>query len=284
MVKLRFPSKDEGVAVLVNLDECIGCRACQIACQEWNGRKALRTSFSPTFTNPRDLHAEAWKVVFFNEFPVTKTLKVAEVETSISSVDVIPVPYNCLHCTEAPCGRACPVGAIKVSDEGAVVIEPGECIGCGFCQDACPYNVPRRGPDGMFYKCSFCVDRIQAGLEPACVEVCPTNVFKFTSMAEAVNIAKNMEAQGKKVYGLNVDSYTGGRLRWIFTASQEKAGRVFPAMFPESAKTPNSFRETVESLAIPAAGIISAIILGLLSFTWLRFKRKGTAESGGAGR
>jgi len=281
VVKLKFPGRDEGVAVVVDLDKCIGCRACQIACQEWNGRKALNTTFSPTFTNPRDLHADAWKVVFFHEFPVSKTLKFAEAEVAINTVEVVPVPYNCLHCAEAPCARACPVGAIKVSPEGAVVIEPGECIGCGFCLDACPYNVPRRGSDGKYYKCTFCVDRIQSGLEPACVKVCPTNVFTFTSMREATRIAEDLRAQGKKVYGLSLDGYVGGRVRWIFAASKDKASRVFPAMFPETPRNSNSIRESLEGVAIPGLSLASIFALAVLAVAWWRARRTNS-KSGGA--
>jgi formate dehydrogenase iron-sulfur subunit len=97
LVKLGFPGGDEGVAVIVGLGKCIGYRACQIAYQEWNSRNALNTSFSPTFTNPQDLHADAWKVVFFHEFPVSKTLKFAEAEVTVNTVEVVSVPYNCLH-------------------------------------------------------------------------------------------------------------------------------------------------------------------------------------------
>mgnify|MGYP001770635376 CR=1 FL=1 len=280
MVKLKFPSRDEGVAVVVDLDKCIGCRACQVACQEWNGRRALRTEFSPTFTNPRDLDANAWKVVFFNEFPVSKTLSLEGAQLSLSTVEVIPVPYNCLHCAKAPCARACPVGAIKVSPEGAVVIEASECIGCGYCLDACPYNVPRRGQDGKYYKCTFCVDRIQAGLEPACVDVCPTNVFTFTSMAEAVRIARSAEAQGRRVYGLSLDGYVGGRVRWIFVASKDKADRVFPVMFPERATNLNSARELLEGIAIPGLSLVTLFALIVLAVSWLRARRG--SRTGGA--
>lgn len=276
MVKLKFPSRDEGVAVVVDLDKCIGCRACQIACQEWNGRKALSTQFSPTFTNPQDLDANAWKVVFFKEFPVTKTLRLDGDQLTLGTVEVVPVPYNCLHCAEAPCARACPVGAIKVSSEGAIVIEASECIGCGYCLDACPYNVPRRGSDGRYYKCTFCIDRIQAGLKPACVEVCPTNVFTFTSMSEAVRIARDAEAQGRRVYGLSLDGYVGGRVRWLFVASDEKASKVFPAMFPERAINSNAVREVLEGIAIPGLSVITLFTLFMLAISWLRARRSSS--------
>ncbi|MCS7107467.1 MAG: 4Fe-4S dicluster domain-containing protein [Acidilobaceae archaeon] len=275
-MKVPKPGAREGVAVIVNLDNCIGCRACQIACQEWNGRKAVKTQFSPTFTNPQDLTADSWKVVFFKEFSVTKLLRLAEGDIELKdTVEVVPVPYNCMHCADSPCARACPVGAIKVSPEGAVVIESSECVGCGYCLAACPYDVPRKGSDGKYYKCSFCVDRIQVGREPACVEVCPTNVFTFTSMSEAEKLLAS-EFKDKKVYGLNLDGYVGGRTRWIFVASKDAADKVFPAMFPEKAENVNEVRDLANEFALPGLGVLALGMLGLLGLAWLRYRRNGS--------
>ncbi|MEM0365510.1 MAG: 4Fe-4S dicluster domain-containing protein [Acidilobaceae archaeon] len=273
MVKMKFPDMNEGVAVVVDLDKCIGCRACQIACQEWNGRTPIKTQFSPTFTNPQRLEANAWKVVFFKELQATKRIALQEAQATLETVEVVPVPYNCLHCVEAPCAKACPVGAIKASPEGAIVIEASECIGCGYCLAACPYDVPRRGSDGKYYKCTFCVDRIQAKLEPACVSVCPTEVFTFTSMSEAVKIAEKVKEDGRKVYGLSLDSYVGGRVRWIFVASKDKADRVFPAMFPEIPRNSNIIREYLNNIGLPGLGLLSLIALAILVLSWIRAKR-----------
>ncbi|HWQ17516.1 MAG TPA: 4Fe-4S dicluster domain-containing protein [Sulfolobales archaeon] len=276
MVKMDFPSKDSGIAVLVNVDNCIGCRACQIACQEWNGRTPPKTSFSPTFTNPPTLMANAWKVVVFHEITREKILSFEGSTVKISdAVEMVPIPYNCLHCATAPCARACPVGAIKVSPEGAVVIEASECIGCGYCADACPYDVPKRGSDGKYYKCTFCVDRVQSGKAPACVEVCPANVFTFTSMDNAVRLANDMKAKGKEVYGLDVDSYVGGRVRWIFTLSSDKASQAFKKQFPERAVvSTESLRESLKSISIPGVGIITAAVFALGVAAWRRERMK----------
>lgn len=276
MVNMEFPSKDSGIAVLVNIDNCIGCRACQVACQQWNGRAPPQTSFSPTFTNPPKLMANAWKVVMFHEITREKIISFEGATVRISdAVEMVPVPYNCLHCATAPCARACPVGAIKVSPEGAVVIEASECIGCGYCADACPYDVPKRGSDGKYYKCTFCVDRIQSGKAPACVEVCPANVFTFTSMDNAVKLASQMKSEGKSVYGLDVDSYVGGRVRWIFALSSDKASQVFKKQFPEKAVvSTESVREFLKSISIPGVGLISAAVFALGIAAWRRDRIK----------
>ncbi|ABL78806.1 4Fe-4S dicluster domain-containing protein [Thermofilum pendens] len=223
MVLQKFPSLSEGYAVLVDLDKCIGCRACQVACKDWNSRQAEKTTFSPTFTNPPDLTANDWKVVFYYEGKSKKALLTPAGEVVFEQVDVVPLPFQCMHCATAPCSRACPVGAIKVTPEGAVVISKEECIGCGFCETACPFRVPRRGSDGKYYKCTFCVDRIQNGRAPACVEACPTGVFTFGKAGDIIEKAKELQSTGKTVFGLNLDSYVGGGVRWIYAGSERRS-------------------------------------------------------------
>ncbi len=193
-----------GYGVLVDLDRCIGCRACQVACKEWNGRPAREVSFSDALAGR--LTADNWKVVRF--------------------VDVgrpVPVPLQCMHCIDPPCVPACPVAAIEISDEGAVVVRQGDCLGFGNCAAACPYDVPQRAGDGTYAKCTFCVDRIQAGLEPACVEVCPTDVFRFGPLDEVRRVAEGEVARGRQVYGVGLDGYVGGGTRWIYMASKWRA-------------------------------------------------------------
>ena len=276
MVRLTFPRPDEGVAVLVDLDKCIGCRACQVACKEWNGREAEKTEFSPTFTNPPSLTANSWKVVFFHEF----------IKTYFAGFEdpfIQPVPYNCLHCAEAPCARACPVGAIKVTEEGAVVIEASECIGCGFCEMACPFDVPKRGDDGKYYKCTFCVDRIQAGMAPACVDVCPTEVFEFGPASEIMARAREEEAKGRVVYGLELDDYVGGAVRWIYVASRDRE-QAIKMQFPDKAVvSANSAREALNAVVKAGAGAlaIALTILGLASWRMYRAMEKRAREEAG---
>ncbi|PLJ78668.1 4Fe-4S dicluster domain-containing protein [Infirmifilum sp. SLHALR2] len=286
MVKLVLPSKEEGYGVVVNLDKCIGCRACEIACQAWNGRKAVETTFSTVFANPPDLTADAWKVVFYYESESQKTLNIPEGSFTFQQVTWTPLPFQCMHCYDPPCARACPVGAIKVTPEDAVVIRAEECIGCGYCQTACPYNVPRRGSDGKFYKCTFCVDRIQNGLKPACVEACPTGVFTFTSIKEAVRIAREAKSQGKAVYGLDLDNYIGGGTRWIYVASKEKASALKEKLPDNPVVATRQAQEVLKDIAIPgfSAGAVALAIIG--GFAYWRAKRfeQQVANEGGEKR
>ncbi len=285
MVKLVLPSKSEGYGVVVDIDKCIGCRACQIACQAWNGRKAVETTFSTVFANPPDLTADAWKVVFYYESEAQVTLNIPEGSFSFQQVQWTPLPFQCMHCYDPPCARACPVGAIKVTPEGAVVIRAEECIGCGYCQTACPFNVPRRGSNGKFYKCTLCVDRIQNGLKPACVEVCPTGVFTFTTINDAVKIAREAQAQGKAVYGLDLNGFVGGMTRWIYIASKNKASVAFKEKFPENpVVATQQTREVLKGIAVPgfSAGAVALALIGGLAY-W-RAKRFEQIEKGEKGK
>lgn len=257
MVSIKFPKPDEGYAVLVELDKCIGCRACQVACKDWNGRKAEKTTFTGALTSPQNLTANDWKVVFFYEGVTRKSLLTPAGEVAFSQVDVAPLPYNCLHCAAAPCARACPVGAIKVTGEGAVVINAPECIGCGYCLSACPYDVPRKGEDGKYYKCTFCVDRIQNGQAPACVEVCPTGVFTFGNAGEIAKLAQQRRDAGWKVYGLEADSYVGGRVRWIFVSSPRKSFAIDKHFADKKPDAAQQLREPIKSLTLVGAGLLA---------------------------
>ncbi|MEM1597302.1 MAG: 4Fe-4S dicluster domain-containing protein [Pyrobaculum sp.] len=271
MVSVNFP-KDKGYAVLVDLDKCIGCRACQVACKDWNGRPAEVLSFAGSLTSPPDLTANDWKVVFYYEGEVRKRVG----RYSFSQVEVAPLPYNCLHCVEAPCARACPVGAIEVAESGAVVIVKDKCIGCGYCLNACPFDVPRRGSDGKYYKCTFCVDRIENGMAPACVEVCPTGVFKFGPVGEVAAQAKAEAEKGRKVYGLNADPYVGGQTRWMFVASERRAFAIDKKLPSKQTVDAMSVRESLAKVATIGAPILAAglLVLGLASWRKARQEEK----------
>ncbi|MEM0340079.1 MAG: 4Fe-4S dicluster domain-containing protein [Acidilobaceae archaeon] len=264
-----------GVAVIVDLDKCVGCRACQVACQSWNGREALITEFTPDFTNPPDLHANSWKVVKFIEYKYKKTLRLDGTTITREDYGWTGVPINCMHCVDPPCSRICPARAITVSPEGAVVIDKNKCIGCKFCGLACPFNVPRYGKDGKAYKCTFCVDRLQAGMVPSCVAHCPAGVFTLTTLEEAREIAKDLEAKGKVVYGFSLGSYVGDSVRWIFTISKEKADQVLPKVFPEKPVNINVVKETLESVAPPIFGLAGLAIVAGLALAWWRASRVG---------
>ena len=155
---------------------CIGCKACEVACKEWNGVPDNPVGFSGlSYDNTLDLGANAWRHVAFIERPATDDAPFAWLMAS----DV------CKHCTSAACMEVCPTGAIFGTEFGSVVVQDDVCNGCGYCVTACPYGViERREADGGAWKCTLCYDRLKGGKEPACAQACPTDSIQFGPLDE----------------------------------------------------------------------------------------------------
>ena len=159
---------------------CIGCKACEVACKQWNGLPAdgLRLT-GDSYDNTGTLSATSWRhVKFIEQFPDPTAGRIA--------LDVVPAdPAGpgrwlmmsdvCKHCATAPCQQACPTGAIIHNEFTNVFIQPDLCNGCAYCVAACPFGViTRAAADGHSHKCTLCYDRQAAGAVPACAKACPT--------------------------------------------------------------------------------------------------------------
>jgi formate dehydrogenase iron-sulfur subunit len=159
------------VGKLIDLSRCIGCKACQAACMEWNDLREGVGGQAGIYTNPADLSDQSWCLMRFSEAEIDGQLR------------WLIVKDGCLHCSDPGCLRACPApGAIVQYSNGIVDFHEEQCIGCGYCIAGCPFNVPRlRTADSKVYKCTLCSDRVAVGLEPACVKTCPTQALSFGS-------------------------------------------------------------------------------------------------------
>ena len=169
------------VAKLIDISKCIGCKACQAACMEWND---LRDDIGVTtgiYDNPRDLNENTWTVMRF-----------AEVELEQGKLEWLIRKDGCMHCADPGCLKACPApGAIVQYNNGIVDFHEENCIGCGYCITGCPFNIPRLSKkDSKVYKCTLCSDRVAVGLEPACVKTCPTGAIMFGAKDDMVRHAK----------------------------------------------------------------------------------------------
>jgi formate dehydrogenase iron-sulfur subunit len=164
-------------AFLTDSTLCIGCKACEVACKEWNGVGEDGLDWSGfSYDNTLAVGASTWRhVKFVEQAPVVGLGGNAGEQASWTfSSDV------CKHCEEAGCLEACPTGSIVRTEFGGVFIQPDVCNGCGYCVASCPFGVvERHQKDGRAFKCTFCYDRQKAGLEPACAKVCPTESIKF---------------------------------------------------------------------------------------------------------
>src|SRR5512143_306040 len=159
------------VAKLIDLSRCIGCKACQAACMEWNDLREPVGSFQGTYQNPLHLSDQSWAVMKFNE---------TEIDGNFAW---LILKDGCMHCTDPGCLKACPSpGAVVQYANGIVDFQQDHCIGCGYCITGCPFDIPRiRSQDGRVYKCTLCSDRVAVGLEPACIKSCPTQALSFGS-------------------------------------------------------------------------------------------------------
>ncbi len=161
------------VAKLIDTSKCIGCKACQVACSEWNDLRDEVGTSNGTYDNPIDLTAESWTVMKFAEYE----------NPGSGDLEWLIRKDGCMHCAEPGCLKACPSpGAIIKYANGIVDFNQDHCIGCGYCITGCPFDIPRISEkDKKAYKCTLCSDRVSVGLEPACVKTCPTGAIVFGS-------------------------------------------------------------------------------------------------------
>lgn len=164
-------------AFLTDSTLCIGCKACEVACKEWNGVSEDGMEWSGySYDNTGAVGASTWRHVKFVEQSPTPGFggNAGEQASWTFSSDV------CKHCEEAGCLESCPTGSIVRTEFGGVFIQPDVCNGCGYCVTACPFGVVERNQkDGRAFKCTFCYDRQKVGLQPACAKACPTESIKF---------------------------------------------------------------------------------------------------------
>ncbi len=237
---------------------CIGCKACEVACKQWNLLPAEEIRLSGmSYDNTRALGATTWRHVAFieQEKPAPNGDGLLTRWLMLSDV--------CKHCQDAGCMNVCPTGAIIRTEFDTVYVQQDICNGCGYCVPACPFGVIEldlRG-DGKAHKCTLCYDRLQGGLEPACAKVCPTDAIVFGEVSELRERARRrletLHARGvtdARLYG--VDDGIAGGLNAFFLLLDE----------PEVYNLPPN--PTVPSHNVPesaAASVLTGLFLGLLT-------------------
>jgi formate dehydrogenase iron-sulfur subunit len=193
------------VAKLIDVSKCIGCKACQTACMEWNDLRDDVGHTTGIYDNPRDLTEKSWTVMRFTEY-----------ENPKGDLEWLIRKDGCMHCEDPGCLKACPSpGAIVQYNNGIVDFHEENCIGCGYCVTGCPFNIPRISKeDNRAYKCTLCSDRVAVGQEPACVKTCPTGAIMFGTkvdmIAQAEDRVEDLKERGFENAGLYNPAGVGG--------------------------------------------------------------------------
>jgi formate dehydrogenase iron-sulfur subunit len=198
---------------------CIGCKACEVACKEWNALPADDIGLTgQSYDNTGSLSATTWRHVAFIERISNAQGERATTLQPFQS-NWLMMSDVCKHCSPAPCLEACPTGALFRTEFDTVVVQQDICNGCGYCVPACPFGaVDINQSDGKAHKCTLCYDRLKGGLEPACAKACPTDSIQFGELAvlheRAQQRVEALHAQGRDdayLYGTpNTPGATGG--------------------------------------------------------------------------
>ena len=238
---------------------CIGCKACEVACKEWNnvpedGLNLLGMSFD----NTGALDANTWRHVAF-------------IEQSTPSGDLrwLMASDVCKHCTHAACLDVCPTGSLFRTEFGTVVVQEDICNGCGYCVPACPYGViEKRESDGRAFKCTLCYDRLGAGLEPACAKACPTDSIQFGELDElrerAAERQRRLHRDGvteARLYGHDPGDGVGGNGAFFLLLDEPEVYGLPPDPVVTTRDLPGMWRHAA-SAALGVAGALALAFLG----------------------
>jgi formate dehydrogenase iron-sulfur subunit len=243
MSAIRAPGPDAGVGAtgarpgamgfLTDTTLCIGCKACEVACKQWNQLPMDQLGFTGfSYDNTGDLGATTWRHVAFVE-RIGDAAGRRPTSLQPFQSNWLMMSDVCKHCVNAGCLEACPTGAIIRTEFDNVFIQQDICNGCGYCLPACPFGVPALSEvDGRAHKCTLCYDRLVDDLEPACAKACPTDSIQFGPVdalvaraQERVAALRERGVEGAFLYGDRAVGGTGGidglNASFILTAPPE---------------------------------------------------------------
>lgn len=247
---------------------CIGCKACEVACKQWNQLPddgLFLTGMS--YDNTVDLGASTWRHVSFIERPVA----LGGQQTSLGEFSWLLMSDVCKHCQRAGCLEACPTGAIVRTEFDSVYVQPDICNGCGMCVTACPFGViDRREDDGRAWKCTLCYDRQKDGMTPACAQACPTQSIQFGDIDELKERARarveQLHERGTTeayLYGVDGDNQPGTEgLNCFFLLVDEPEVYNLP---PDPVVKTKKIHQGWASMAAAVLGMAAVAVGALLS-------------------
>jgi formate dehydrogenase iron-sulfur subunit len=234
---------------------CIGCKACEVACKEWNGVPEDGLDFlGLSMDNTGALGASTWRhVAFIEQDDPLRWLMSSDV---------------CKHCSEAACLEVCPTGALFRTEFETVVVQPDICNGCGYCVPACPFGViDRRQDDGRAFKCTLCYDRLKDDQTPACAKACPTHSIQFGPVEELVVHARGrveeLHERGQtsaRLYLDGPDDGVGGAHAFFLLMDEPEVYGLPPDPVTPTRHLGQSWRAAAAAGATIVAGVIGATL------------------------
>ena len=268
---------------------CIGCKACEVACKEWNRIPGSPKGFSGhSYDNTLDLGADTWRHVAFIEQRKEvgldanggELIQTAALDGLIEQAGLgtyqdgegmrwLMASDVCKHCTDAACLEVCPTGALFRTEFGTVVVQEVICNGCGYCVPACPFGVlDKRKEDGRVWKCTLCYDRLKDDREPACAQACPTNSIQFGELDELreragarLQALTDAGAERAQLYLADADDGIGGAgAFFLLLADPEVYG-----LPPDPLDATRDIATSWSSVAVAAAGLavgLAAAVFG----------------------
>jgi formate dehydrogenase iron-sulfur subunit len=268
------------VGFFTDTSVCIGCKACEVACKEWNAVPEDGLSLSGmSYDNTVGLGASTWRHVAFIEQPIPVGAPAAApagapigaagpAADGAGGIRWLMASDVCKHCTESACLDVCPTGALFRTEFGTVVVQDDVCNGCGYCVPACPFGViARREEDGQAHKCTLCYDRLGAGMEPACAKACPTESIQFGPLDELRERAQlrldDLREAGQdqaRLYLDDPDDGIGGGGAFFLLLDEPEVYGLPPDPVVTTRDLPDMWRH----VAMAAAGLAAtAVALGL---------------------
>lgn len=246
---------------------CIGCKACEVACKQWNQLPDDGFVFTGmSYDNTAHLGASTWRHVAFVERPIKLDGQV----TGLGDFSWLMMSDVCKHCERAGCLEACPTGAIIRTEFDTVYVQPDVCNGCGYCVVGCPYGViDRREDDGRAWKCTLCYDRLKEDMEPACAKACPTDSIIYGDLDElrdrAQRRVEELHREGLTdayLYGADEQSTPGtGPLNAFFLLVDEPEVYNLP---PDPVVPTKKVFTAWASLGLAALGMAAAAVATVL--------------------